>query len=157
MTPVADARAHSSPALAACMTAPTPAVPPATPPDPHVGIFWQVPDAAGAPHLVVDTEPLLKAETYGDFLTHPRGHYEVWTRWQRLGPRFLQPRGWPLTILTTEYETHPRGRVVLYVPANTFWIYVDRRLQRRATIAQLKTALGLTRETCVVKSDAHYQ
>ena len=127
------------------------------PTDAHVGIFWQVPDAAGAPCLVVDSEPLVRAEPYGDFLTHARGHYDVWSGWQRRGARFLKASGWPLAILTTEYENHPRGRVVLHLPTNTFWIYTDRRLQTAATIAQIKSALGLTLESCLVKSDAHYR
>jgi len=123
----------------------------------HVGIFWQVPDAAGEPRLLVDAEPLLAAEPYGDFLTHPRGHYDVWTNWQRRGIPFLKAQGWPLTILTYEYETFPRGRVVLHVPANTFWIYADRRLQTPTSIAEIKSALGLADETCLIKSDDHYR
>jgi hypothetical protein len=122
----------------------------------RVGIFWQVPDTTGAPVLVTDTEPLDSAERYGDFLTHPRGHYDVWTAWQHRGAPFLRTQGWPLAILTTEYEVFPRGRVVLRVPANTFWIYADQRLQELATIAAIKAALGLTHETCLVKSDGHY-
>jgi hypothetical protein len=126
-------------------------------PDARVGIFWSVPDAAGVTCLVTDSEPLLKAEPYGDFLTHPRGHYDVWAQWRRLGARWLNARQWPLAILTDEYEDHPRGRVVFHVPANTFWIYADRRLQRPATIERIKTLLGLTQETCIVKSDSHYR
>jgi len=33
--------------------------------------------------LLIDSTSLAEAEPYGDFLTHPRGHYEVWSRWQR--------------------------------------------------------------------------
>ena len=132
--------------------------PPALPThEPHVGIFWQVRDRAGTSHLVVDAEPLASAEPYGDVLTHPRGHYDVWTGWRRRGSRFLMAQSWPLAILTTEYDAHPRGRVVLHIPTNTFWIYADRRLQHPAFVATLKTQLGLTTEHCVVKSDAHYR
>jgi len=123
----------------------------------RLGIFWRVPDTTGAPVLVTDTEPLDTAERYGDFLTHPRGHYDVWTAWQHRGARFLRAQGWPLAILTTEYELFPRGRVVLHVPANTFWIYADPRLRDTATIAAIKAAVGLTGETCLVKSDDHYR
>ncbi|MGI8839538.1 MAG: hypothetical protein ACR2F8_01935 [Caulobacteraceae bacterium] len=123
---------------------------------PHVGIFWSVPVAAGASRLLIDTEPLARAETYGDFLTHPRGHHEVWTAWRRLGTGWLKARGWPFAILTHEYEDFPRGRVVFHVSTSAFWIYADRRLQREDDIARIKTALGLTDQTCLVKSDSHY-
>jgi hypothetical protein len=125
--------------------------------EPHVGIFWQVHDAAGNPHLVFDAEPLATAEPYGDFLTHPRGHHDVWALWRRRGSRFLAARHWPLTILTTEYDAHPRGRVVLHIPANAFWLYADRRLQHPAFIAAVETTLGLAAEQCLVKSDDHYR
>jgi hypothetical protein len=126
-------------------------------PEPHVGIFWQVLDAAGTPHLVFDAEPLTTAEPYGDFLTHPRGHYDVWAQWRRRGSRFLTAHHWPLTILTTEYDEHPRGRVVLHILTNTFWIYADHRLQHRTILTQIKAAIGLTSEHSLIKSDDHYR
>jgi len=45
---------------------------------PAVGIVWGVRDGNGPRRIVIDGTPLGKAEPYGDFLTHPRGHYEVW-------------------------------------------------------------------------------
>lgn len=142
------------------MTAPPPDPEPTATPtqaSPHVGIFWRVRDATGAPHLAVDITPLAAAEPYGDFLTHPRGHHEVWTDWRRRGSRFLTGQGWPLTILSAEYEDHPRGRVVLHRPTKTFWLYADRRLQGADDIAAIKAALGLTTARCLVKSDDHYR
>src|ERR1039458_5530306 len=47
---------------------------------PHVGIFWLI---SGKP--LIDSTPLGEAERYGDFLTHPRGHAEVWKQYQRDG------------------------------------------------------------------------
>lgn len=127
----------------------------AAPIGPSVGVFWQIPDERGQQHLVVDREHLLRAEPYGDCLTHPRGHYEVWNDWQRQG--FLRDRRWPLAILVHEYEDFPRGRVVFHVPSNAFWIYADRRLQRPVTIANIKAAFWLAGETWLVKSDDHYR
>ena len=63
---------------------------------PNVGIFWGVP--AGHVALVTDATPLAAAEPYGDFLTHPRGHCEVWEGWRRLGPAGLARRGLPLAV-----------------------------------------------------------
>lgn len=125
--------------------------------EPRVGIFWSVPDAPGDTRLLTDTETLSSAEPYGDFLTHPRGHHEVWTGWRRLGTGWLKARGWPFAVLTHEYEDFPRGRVEFHVPTGAFWIYVDARLQRPADIARIKAALGLVGETCLVKSDSHYR
>jgi hypothetical protein len=122
-----------------------------------VGIFWLVPDSPRAPVLVTDKEPLAMAEPYGDFLTHPRGHYEVWSDWKHRGARFLRAQGWPLAILTTEYEVFPRGRAVFHIPSNTFWIYADRRLRNGPAIKAITASLGLSDEAFEVKSDEHYR
>jgi hypothetical protein len=41
--------------------------------EPSVGIFWLV---GGS--LIIDSTPLSEAEQYGDHLTQPRSHLEVW-------------------------------------------------------------------------------
>jgi hypothetical protein len=113
-----------------------------------------VPDARGA--LVTDCTPLTNAEPYGDFLTHPRGHYEVWEEWQRLGPTGLVQRGLPEAIAWYEYEDCPRGRVVHHRQDQRFILYADRRLQTPAHIAAIKTCFALTDQPTTVQSDAHY-
>ena len=120
-----------------------------------VGIFWWAPEGSGV--LVTDRTPLSAAELYGDFLTHPAGHFDVWETWRRLGVHGLRRRGLPGLIASTEYETFPRGRIVFHAPTRTFWIYADRRLQRPAIIAQIKTAFGLEAAEAIVKSDSHYR
>ena len=49
-------------------------------PESHVGIFWLVNG-----RLLFDSTPLSKAERYGDHLTHPPSHIDVWTQYQRSG------------------------------------------------------------------------
>src|SRR5690606_22031289 len=49
-----------------------------------VGIFWGIPESDGSWTILADATSLTEAEPYGDFLTHPRGHYDVWTRWQEM-------------------------------------------------------------------------
>lgn len=124
--------------------------------EPSVGIFWGVPDS-GRTVLVTDRTPLAEAETYGDCLTHPRGHYEVWEAWRRLGATTLRRRGLPPAIAGHEYEAFPRGRVVYRRGPGLFTLYADRRLQRPDTIADLIQLFGLAGQPHVVHSDMHYR
>lgn len=122
----------------------------------HVGIFWEVPHG-GATNLVTDSVPLAEAEVYGDCLTHPRGHYEVWETWRKLGSRELKRCGLPTAILQHEYEHFPRGRVVSDLTGTKFTIYADAKLQSAAFIEQVVQALSLRPDRCTVKSDGHYR
>ncbi len=119
---------------------------------PSVGIFWHVGD-----HVVVDYSVLDEAEEYGDCLTHATGHYDRWQQWQCLGGRALLAAGYPKSILSTEYDEWPRGRVVYETPANRFILYADRRLQRPEIVAALKSIFGIAAADVVVKSDLHYR
>lgn len=123
---------------------------------PSVGIFWGVPDA-GRTVLVTDRTPLAEAEAYGDCLTHPHGHFEVWETWRALGATELRRRGMPSAIAGHEYETLPRGRVVYMRTPALFTLYADRHLQRPELIAELVRLFGLDGERHLVRSDAHYR
>ncbi|GJE41589.1 hypothetical protein [Methylobacterium soli] len=125
-------------------------------PGPSVGIFWGVPEG-GRMVLVTDRTPLAEAEAYGDCLTHPHGHYEVWEAWRRLGATTLRRRGLPPAIAGNEYEAFPRGRVVYMRGPALFTLYADRRLQKPETIAELVLRFGLAAECYAVRSDAHYR
>lgn len=122
-----------------------------------IGIFWLVPGRGGRSQLLIDSVPLSAAEPYGDCLTHPRGHYEVWEQWKELPARSRTEKGIPHVAIEEEYETFPRGRVVFHRPDASFWIYADRRLQHARVIAEIKRAFGLEASRCIVKSDAHYR
>lgn len=125
-------------------------------PVPSVGIFWGVPEG-GRTVLVTDRTPLSEAETYGDCLTHPRGHHEVWEAWRRLGATALRRRGLPPVIASHEYEVFPRGRVVFMRGHGLFTLYADRRLQRPETIAELVELFALAGQRHAMRSDAHYR
>ncbi len=127
------------------------ALPPAS-----VGIYWGVRDA-GALILVVDRTPLADAEPYGEALTHPHGHFEVWESWQRLGPAGLARAGLPTAIAWSEYEHHPRGRAVYHRPTRRFTLYADRKLQTPEFIARIADALAIADGAYDVRSDAHYR
>ena len=127
------------------------------PDESSVGIVWGVRDADRPLLLVTDRTSLAEAERYGDFLTHPRGHHDVWERWRRLGPAGLARRGLPAAIAWHEYEHFPRGRVVFDTITDRFTLYADRRLQAPDTLPSVLCAFGLDPARCTVRSDPHYR
>ncbi len=124
---------------------------------PSVGIVWGVQDRAAPLLLVIDRTCLLEAEPYGDFLTHPRGHHEVWEGWRRLGAGGLARRGLPTLIAWHEYEHFPRGRVVFDTTVSRFTLYADRKLQVPDVLREVLCAFGLDPKRCAVRSDPHYR
>jgi hypothetical protein len=122
-----------------------------------VGIVWGVRDGSGPLRLLTDCTPLTEAEPYGDFLTHPRGHYEVWESWRRLGPGGLAKRGLPTVIIWHEYEHFPRGRVVFNTTTGRFTLYADRRLQAQGVLHKVLRAFELDPARCIVRPDPHYR
>ena len=78
-----------------------------TSPPPSVGIFWGLRERDGPWELVYAALPLSEAEPYGDCLTYPGAHYDVWEGWRRLRPAGLRKRGLPAMIASHEYEHFP--------------------------------------------------
>ena len=124
---------------------------------PCVGIVWGLHDGAGPLALALDRTPLAEAEAYGDFLTHPRGHHEVWEAWRRLGPAGLARRGLPVPIAWHEYEYFPRGRVVFDVGTGRFTLRADPRLRAPDVLPRVLRAFGLDPARCDSRSDPHYR
>jgi hypothetical protein len=122
-----------------------------------VGIVWDVRDGNGPPRLVIDGTSLVEAEPYGDFLTHTRGHYEVWEGWRQLGPAGLVRRGLPRAIAWHEYEHFPRGRVVFNTRSRRFTLYADCKLQGRDMQLEVLGMFGLDPLFCDVRCDPHYR
>ena len=106
---------------------------------------------------MADYSAVNDAEKYGDCETHATGHYDLWQQWQALGGRALVASGFPKSILSTEYDEWPRGRVVYETPAKRFILYADRHLQRPDIVEALKTIFGLSSADVAVKSDLHYR
>jgi len=126
-------------------------------PSPSVGIFWLI-HSAGKAILFTQRSPLKDAESYGDCLTHPVGHYELWERLRSLPFPALKKRGLPVEVKTAEYEHYPRGRVVYETPSDSFVIYADARLQAPELIRKIIEAFCLEGQTDVkVRSDSHYR
>ena len=116
----------------------------------RVGIFWSV-----GGQLVATGCPVAEAAPYGDCLTYDDGPAEVWSLWRESGKDWLESAGLPTLILSSEYDEHPRGRVVR--EPDRFVIYADRRLQQAGALSEIRDAFHLSGEQTVVRSDAHYR
>ena len=77
--------------------------------EPSVGIFWVVERRPRESRLLTAGCPLAAAEPYGDCLTFPLGHYEIWGQWRSTKNPDAVLRA---VARTFEYEDWPRGRIV---------------------------------------------
>lgn len=118
---------------------------------PQVGIFWMV-----AGQLVAAGCRLEDGELAGDWIDYPGGHADYWERWQEAGRAWLVRHGLPLDILSSEYDEHPRGRIVFDRRFGGFILYADRRLQKPERLNRIKQAFGL-RDAVKIMSDPHYR
>lgn len=123
---------------------------------PSVGIFWGMATSERWV-LINEMTTLADSEDYGDFLTYPSGHFEIWEPLTRMPLSQLELSNLPALILGKEYEDFPRGRVVFNKPNRLFTIYADRRLQHPAIIQAVCRACCLATQTYVVRSDEHYR
>jgi len=121
-----------------------------------VGIFWFVPGPDGTDVLVTDMTPLDRAETYGGCLTHAEGHAEFWESMAKTGPVGLAKRGLPPAMVWSEYDDHPRGRVV-FRRSDGFVIFADRRLHAPAFIGPVARCFGLADRAYRIAADPHYR
>jgi hypothetical protein len=122
-----------------------------------VGIFWGIPGPDRSWTILTDTTSLAEAEPYGDFLTHPPGHYDVWSKWQKQSDAELSRQGMPAAILHHEYEDFPRGRIVYHIKTGGFIVYADRRLQLPDVVTRIAGLFGLAQGTFIIRPDAHYR
>jgi hypothetical protein len=122
-----------------------------------LGIFWGILEPDHSWCILTDKTSLAEAEPYGDFLTHPRGHYDVWSEWQKLNATALAKQAIPQAVAYHEYEDFPRGRIVYHVKARQFIIYADRSLQRPDVVTEIVNVFAISPGTFVVRSDAHYR
>ncbi|MCL1824805.1 MAG: hypothetical protein FWG26_02505 [Betaproteobacteria bacterium] len=122
-----------------------------------VGIFWGIPESRNTWILLIDSTSLEEADPYGDFLTHPRGHYEVWEQWKERHAVPSAGKSVLHTIDCHEYEDFPRGRIVYEVKSKRFIVYADQRLQQKSIVAEIANKFGLPAGAFVVRSDLHYR
>lgn len=108
----------------------------------QLGIFWLVGEK-----LIIDSSLLVEAEQYGNRITHPRSHIDVWTKLELNGQ---VPPG-------SEYDEYPRGRVTQDISSGEFNILADRCiLNRKNLVAVVRNALNLPKKA-KLSTDPHYK
>ena len=121
-----------------------------------VGIFWFVRDGDRT-SMIYDRTPIAMAEPYGDFATHPKGHYRYWETLKRRGSASLKRSGIPEAPAWFEYEEFPRGRVVYNRTTDRFVVYVDAKLRKASFIKLIEIVFGLGAGTYDIAGDEHYR
>jgi hypothetical protein len=107
-----------------------------------VGIFWLV---DGTP--LIDSTSLSQAEPYGDNLTHPRGHIDVWKQWRLSGK----------VPAESEYEEFPRGRIMYNAKTRRSMLLADRCILRdKNMVSTIMSAMNLPNKSTDKGTDAHY-
>jgi hypothetical protein len=108
---------------------------------PEVGIFFLV-----GSELLVERTALVEAGTYADCKIHEGDHINYWEK-------LLRARAVP----ESEYDEHPRGRVVFNIRTGQFMVYADKCiLGRKALVATIKSELQLPKDTKTAP-DSHYR
>jgi hypothetical protein len=109
--------------------------------EPEVGIFFLV-----GSKLLVERTSLAEAGTYADCMIHEGDHIHFWEKLLRAG-----------AVPESEYDEHPRGRVVFNLKTEQFLIYADKCiLSKKALVAKIKHELHLPKET-KTSTDSHYR
>lgn len=119
--------------------------------DGKVGIFWMVGD-----HLVAAGCHVKEAEITEDWADYPGGHADYWDRWREAGRGWLVRHGLPLEILSSEYDEHPRGRIVFERRSHCFLLYADRRLHTVHRLSSIRKAFELGHNVKIFR-DPHYR
>jgi hypothetical protein len=109
----------------------------------QVGIFYIIDGA-----LYLECTPVLEAEDYGDFKSHPNGHVEFW-------PRLVKR----LNILRPlSYDYYPRGRVNYAKPEGRYRLYLDScLLKERHLVQSIIQHMHLADQEVAIATDEHYQ
>jgi len=120
----------------------------------YVGPYWFVQDGSGRIRMIAHRCALADAEEYGDFLTCPHGHYDLWESW-RTG---AAPEGMTAIVRDAEYEEWPRGRVVFNFVQRHFIVHGDRQVFAHDLQNRVVEYFGIPADGSVeFTKDGHYQ
>ena len=123
------------------------------PKEAHVGPYWFVRSDAGKVLLIAHRCALADAEEYGDCLTCPHGHYDLWESWRAGSP----PDGLAAIVRDAEYEEWPRGRVVYDFVHNQFSVYGDKQIFEYKLQHRVLEHFGIPAGRVEFSKDGHYQ
>lgn len=127
---------------------------------PSLGVFWLLIANSGETRWLAHICPAALVEPYGDCLTCPHGHYELWEAWREgtTSPATEAVVGLTPDVLcgvgSSEYDDWPRGRVVRE-PERTV-VYADAQLLTPECRTRLIELFGLDPERTTFERDAHY-
>ena len=107
--------------------------------DGYVGLFFIANDT-----LLLHKRTLADAESYGDFLTYPISHDDVWRH-----EYYKKYR--------VDFDYYPRGRVVYNHKKELFTVYIDKDLDKPEIMAKIISIFGLDGNNYKVDYDEHYQ
>lgn len=111
--------------------------------EPRVGIFWLI-----GSRLIIDSTPLGEAEPYGDCLGHSTSHIDFWTESQAHGELSRD----------TEYEEHPRGRVIFNKKLGRYSLSADRCIMRKkSVVTRIIKIMRLPISMTDILTDEHYR
>jgi hypothetical protein len=111
--------------------------------EPAVGIIYLVKG-----NLWIDGTPVSKAGDYGEFKIHENDHIRYWDQLMRTGsvPKL------------SEYEEHPRGRVVYNTKTRQYTLYLDRCiLGKKAVVQRIIREMRLPGKQTATATDSHYR
>ena len=121
----------------------------------YLGIYWVLRAPTGSLRLLAHACSLANAEEYGDCLTCPDAHIDVWSQWQ-CGK--VPEKDLLYFIHDFEYEDWPRGRVVYDRPAKRFVAYIDPQLVRYPAMREaIIYRFGLSESCWIIRTDLHYR
>jgi hypothetical protein len=127
----------------------------APPQPPCVGPFWSARAGDGGILLIAHNCALDLAEKYGDCLTSPQGHYDLWEAWRIAAPS----KELAVIVHDAEYEEWPRGRVVFNIVQEQFVIYGDRQVLKHKLLPRILDRFGIATDQMkfTFATDEHYQ
>lgn len=110
----------------------------------NVGIFW----INSKDEIFADGLTLKDAEPYGNKMTYPESHYNIWRRKMRhQHPEFKYK----------EYEEVPRGRIVYSIPNKQYIVYLPTAyLQNKRVHQKVIQQFNLSGEKIRIAADSHY-
>lgn len=121
----------------------------------HLGVYWILRAPTGSLRLLVHACALADAEEYGDCLTCPDAHIDVWVQWQR---GQVPEKDLLYLIRDFEYEDWPRGRIVYDRAAEHFVVYIDPQLVRYPAMREAVIhRFGLLESRWIIRTDLHYR